>query len=193
MAAAMEVLLPSLLDGRATFKLINHGSKSNLLTRLPNRLHGYTNWHGDWRVLVLVDRDQDDCLALKRRLEAAAATANLPTKSNPDPVGRFRVVNRIVVEELEAWFFGDPDALRRAYPRLSMTALNKAPFRAPDRIVEGTWEALLRTLQGAGYYRGTSSLPKIALARAVAAAMNPDCNHSPSFQAFRQGLNALLA
>jgi hypothetical protein len=30
-------------------------------------------------------------------------------------------LNRIAVEELEAWFFGDIEALRAVYPKLSAT------------------------------------------------------------------------
>ena len=53
----------------------------------------------------------------------------------------FQLVNRLAVEELEAWFFGDVDAMATAYPRVPRTLAQRAPYRDPDRIKGGTWEA----------------------------------------------------
>lgn len=192
MKAAMDVLLHRMIDGKANFRVMDHGGKSRLLKNLPVRLRGYANWQENWRVLVLVDRDQDDCLALKQKLETVAQAAHLPTKSRPDHSGHFRVVNRIVIEELEAWFFGDPAAVASAYPKTARM-LTKAPYRDPDAITGGTWEALERVLLSTGHLAGGSRLPKIVVARAIATHMDPTRNHSPSFQAFRKGLDALLA
>jgi hypothetical protein len=33
----------------------------------------------------------------------------------------FQVINRIAIEEIEAWFFGYPDAIRAAYPKVSLS------------------------------------------------------------------------
>jgi len=95
-----------------------------------------------------------------------------------------------VVEELEAWFFGDVMALRKAYPRLPDIS-KKAAFRNPDRIRGGTWETLERLLQKAGYYKG--GLPKIELAKTITPHMEPASNTSKSFQTFRQALLELVA
>ncbi|MGC8469786.1 MAG: putative bifunctional diguanylate cyclase/phosphodiesterase, partial [Acetobacteraceae bacterium] len=46
--------------------------------------------------------------------------------------------------------------------------------------------------QQAGHYPGASRLPKIEVARRVAAGIRPEANRSASFQAFRAGLGALL-
>jgi hypothetical protein len=121
-ASAEEALrhwLPRLLQGRARAKVINLGSKYKLLKVLEDRLRAYRariDKGEDLRVMVLVDRDADDCVQLKAKLEQAAAAADLPTKSRPDGHDRFRVVNRIVIEELESWFIGDPVALRKHSP-----------------------------------------------------------------------------
>lgn len=192
MEAAMQALLPRMLRDRRAFRIINYGGKQSLLARLPDRLRGYANWPADWRVLVLVDRDQDDCQDLKRRLDDAARQAGLATKSNPDASGRFRVVNRIVIEELEAWFFGDPLAVGKVYRR-AVGAVEKHALRNPDTIRGGTWETLQHILRRTGDIPPGARLPKIAVARAIASHMDPEYNQSPSFQAFRQGLDALLA
>jgi len=124
-------------------------------------------------------------------LESAAGAAGLSTKSAPDDSGQFRVVNRIVVEELEAWFVGDVAALRAAYPGVPETLASKVRFRDPDDVPGGTWEALQRVLVTAGHYRGLDRMPKIEVARRVATHMDPESNRSRSFQAFASGLLAL--
>jgi Domain of unknown function (DUF4276) len=101
----------------------------------------------------------------------------------------FHVVNRIAVEELEAWFFGDVPALTAAYPRVPTSLGNQARYRDPDQIAGGTWEALERVLQSAGYHLG--GLPKVAVAGNVSEHMDPDRNTSRSFQVFRDTLRRL--
>lgn len=196
MKDALDVLIPRLIGERAVdIKIIDHGSKPRLLTDLPNRLSGYVRRlaNEDIRVLVAIDRDDDDCTGLKQQLEEIATAAGLATKSNPDAAGGFRVVNRIVVEELEAWFFGDVPALCAAYPGVPDTLDRKKGFRQPDAITGGTWEKLLQVLQRAGHYRASERLPKCDVARKVATLMDPSRNRSPSFRHFATGLEALLA
>jgi hypothetical protein len=96
------------------------------------------------------------------------------------------VVNRIVVEELEAWFFGDWSSVCQAYPRVPATIPQQARYRTPDAIAGGTWEALERVLRNAGYFQ--SGLRKIEAARAIASHMQPEINTSQSFQIFRRTL-----
>ena len=187
----LENLLPKIAPG-TTFRLITFQGKKDLLTKLPHRLAAYANWlPTDHKIVVLIDEDRQDCRRLKQELETAAQQANLATKSHPDAEGRFIVLNRIAVEELEAWFFGDLAALRTAYPRIPASLNKKQNYRYPDQIMGGTWEALERVLQQAGYFAG--GLPKTKVAKDVAPHMQPEINLSPSFQTFRHGLLALLA
>lgn len=189
---ALKHLLPRLIGQRAQWKLINLGSKYKLLKALPQRLTAYRqriNQGEDLRVVVLVDRDADDCAVLKRQLEDAASGAWLATKSAPDADGRFFVVNRIVIEELESWFIGDPEALRSAFTSLPNIDARKGIFRNPDN--GGSWEALHHFLKKHGIYK--SSYPKIDAARRIAPKLNLQNNHSRSFRVFVQGLEALLA
>ncbi len=176
----LQQLLPKLVGDRS-FVIHAHQCKDELIDRLPGRLNGYRNWLGEQgRVVVLVDRDDDDCLWLKARLDGMAERAGILTRSSAGG-GSFHVANRIVVEELEAWYFGDWQAVRGAYPRVS--AHLEWRYRDPDSISGGTWEALERVLQRAGYFEG--GLRKAELARAVGPKMVPDRNTSPSFRAFR--------
>lgn len=110
--------------------------------------------------------------------------AKYHTKSRPKFDGTFRVVNRIVVEELESWFFGDITAVRIAYPRFSS---RKRPDS--DAMRGGTWEALHREMQKVGYFK-RRVFPKLEVARMIAVHRDPDVNGSPSFQMFQKGLDA---
>ena len=189
MAKALEVLLPKMLRMGITFEVKQFQCKDELLKRLPERLRGYADWLPETTVIVVVvDRDDEDCKLLKQRLESMATAAGLSTKSTL-PDGRFRVVNRIAIEELESWFFGDWEAVRAAYPKLDENTIRKEPFRDPDAIKGGTWEALERVLQSKGYFK--QGLRKMELARTVALQMEPARNRSASFMCLRDVLQQL--
>ncbi len=100
-------------------------------------------------------------------------------------------MNRLAIEELEAWFFGDWDAVRAAYPRVSKVIPNQANYRDPDAIKGGTWEAFERVLQRAEYFQ--TGLRKIEAARAVAGHWQPDSNRSRSFRVFRDVLMEMIS
>lgn len=186
---ALSNLLPRLMPADSTFRLHVYNGKQDLLRRLPNRLLGYSRYlPEDWRVIVLVDRDADDCHELKQRLDRAATQAGLTPRTQTRGAARFHVLNRIAIEELEAWFFGDVVALRAAYPRVAESLDRKQAYRDPDAIRGGTKERLARVL---GYGRDT--YPEIAVARAVSEHMVPERNRSHSFQVFAAGIAALVA
>jgi hypothetical protein len=188
MEAALRVLLPKIV-GDLSFEVYRHQGKSELLKALPDRLRGYASWiPSNWRIVVVVDRDDDECKMLKARLEKIALDAGLVTRSTAG--GKlYAVINRVAIEELEAWYFGDWQAVVTAYPRVPLNIPDKAAYRDPDAIAGGTWEALERTLQRAGYFGG--GLPKIEAARNIAALMDPTKNRSRSFCAFRDALGEL--
>lgn len=189
MEEALQILLPRMLRPDIDLKFIQFGDKGNLLKELPNRLRGYKQWLPDTAmILVVIDRDNDDCHVLKQQLEGFAAQAGLTTRSAPSPNGNFQVINRIAIEELEAWYFGDWEAVRGAYPRMPDLS-GKATYRHPDGIAGGTWEALEREMQKRGYF--SSGLRKREFARAVASLMHPARNVSPSFTCLRNALAAL--
>jgi len=188
MEAALRVLLPRLL-GDISFEVYPYQCKDDLLRRLPERLQGYSSWLPDaWRVVVVMDRDDQDCQKLKGRLEQIATDAQLRTRTRAGG-GAYHVVNRLAIEELEAWYFGDWDAVRAAYPRVPDGTPRQGRYRDPDAVAGGTWEAFERVLQRAGYFR--TGLRKIEAARAIAEHWNPDVNQSHSFRAFRDVLQEM--
>jgi hypothetical protein len=188
--ALLKGILPKLLPAGVSFAIHPFQGKRDLLTKLPDRLRGYRQWlPPDWRLVVLVDEDRQDCCTLKQQLEKAAKEAGFTTKATAQHAGTFTILNRISIEELEAWFFGDVPALVALYPGVSPNLGSKEKYRDPDAIKGGTWEALERVLQQARYY--PSGLPKIEVARAMGNKMVPARNTSRSFQVFCSGLVSL--
>lgn len=183
--------MPRLLPQGCTFDVRPFQGKSDLLTKLEARLRGYASWlPPGTRIVVVVDRDDDDCHALKQQLEAIATRSGLHIRSSAGN-DTWQLVNRVAIEELEAWFFGDWEAVRKIYPRAPANLPSRQGFRDPDAIAGCTWEALERVLQRHGYVPG--GLRKIDTAREIGAVLDPHRSRSASFRAFHQAVNEALA
>ena len=186
----LKAILPKILSNDVTFDFLVFEGKDDLLNNLSARLMGYRWIPDNWRIMVLIDEDRRDCHELKAKLENAADGAGFVTKSNAAPNENFQVVNRLAIEELEAWFFGDVQALHAAYPRIPENLQSKAKYRDPDAIRGGTHEALERILKLANYYKG--NVPKREVAQNIAQHMVPSRNRSKSFQVFVEGIKACV-
>ncbi|WP_414937657.1 DUF4276 family protein [Amycolatopsis sp. cmx-11-51] len=180
---ALRALLPKITPGVA-FRIAPFDGKEDLLRKLPHRFREYTYyWRAvNSRVVVLVDRDDDDCLELKAQLSRMAKEAGLPAEA---------VLFRIVIEELEAWFLGDVSAVHAAYPRVSLDLVKRVKFREPEDVPGGAWEALEHLFQQHGYHK--KGLAKMIAARDIAPHMDVENNRSQSFQVFRDGLRRLVS
>lgn len=191
MEAFLRALLPRLLGNAASYNVYPYQCKDDLLGKLPARLRGYASWlPPTWRIVVVVDRDDDECVALKQRMEQMAADAGLSSRSATAATA-WQVVNRIAIEELEAWYFGDWEAVRRVYPRVSTTVPRKENYRDPDAVAGATWEAFERVLQKAGHFK--NGLRKTEVARVLGRSMEPHRNQSCSFQVFRDAMLDAIA
>lgn len=189
--AALSTILPKILSVDIIYNFHVFEGKHDLLKKLPRRLKGYSKWlPEDWRIMVLIDEDRKDCRELKAKLEKTAHNAGFVTKSSATPNGTFQVVNRLAIEELEAWFFGDIEALHAAYPKISKNLQSKAKYQNPDAIQGGTSEALEGLLIQKKYYKGR--IPKPTVAQNIAQYMEPSRNRSRSFQVFIEGLKACV-
>ena len=177
----LDTLLPRILPPCSTYMIHVFQGKHDLLTKLRNRLRGYAKWIPENYRVVVTDCDNKDCRELKGELESAAADSGLITRSQS---GRrsWQVVNRIAVEELEAWYFGDWKAVRAVYPRVPPNIPRRAGYRNPDSIQGGTWEAFERIMKKHGYFRG--GLRKMQAAGDIAAKIDPRHNCSGSFRVF---------
>lgn len=184
----LDNLLPRIITGEHTYRCIRFQGKMDLLKQLPIQLRGYARWiPNGFKIVVLVDRDNDDCLLLKNNLNRIAVESGLTIKSSSDNL--FQVMNRIAIEEIEAWFLGDAEAMRLAYPKLSKTFENKTAYRNPDNI-SNTWEAMETLLQKCGYFK--TGLRKTKAAYEISKNMEPLNNRSRSFQVFWEGITACL-
>ena len=189
MEALLNNLLPRIVRVNTTWRIINYRNKQKLLKKLPERLRGYKKRleHEEILIFVLVDQDNCDCHELKNLVEDLGLSAGLASKAHPNEDGSYDLVSRIVVRELEAWYFGDIRALREVYPKLPGNLGAKAAYRRPDHIPD-TWETLRWELSKAGY----PGFSKIALAREMGARLDPATNVSRSFAAFRTALQLVL-
>jgi Domain of unknown function (DUF4276) len=184
-------VLPRLLPADISFSIFTFQGKSDLLGKLGERLRGYSSWlPEDSRVVVLVDRDSQDCHLLKQQLDDACGTAFLRTRSNAGGQP-WQVVNRISVEELESWYFGDWAAVQAAYPRVPKNIPLKAKYRDPDAVLGGTCEAFERVLRRAGYFPG--GLRKVEAARMVSKHIDPAQSSSRSFAVLREAILEAVA
>lgn len=183
MRVFLETFLPRTAPSLA-IRVRSYDGKRNLLGKLESRLRSYNrSLRTDERIMVLVDRDEQDCVLLKQQMEGIASNAGLATRSNPGP-NAWQVVNRIVIKELEAWYFGDWDAVRSAYPKVSANVPKRPAYRDPDAIAGPTFKKLERILRDANYFM--DGVSKSDLARDIAIHMDPSRNTSASFRAFNR-------
>ncbi len=189
MEHALRALLPRIVPDSVCDVRTFQG-KAALRKKLPARMRGYASWvsASNTKILVVVDCDDEDCLALKAELERVAKEAGLPTRSAGGEV--VTVVNRIVVTELESWFLGDVPALCSVYPRVPKTLGEQRKYRDPDAVTHA-WEELERVLQKHGYHG--AGLPKLHVAGQVSLHMDVENNRSQSFRAFRDGVRRLVS
>jgi hypothetical protein len=159
-------------------------AKRILLSRLPQVLRGYGRTQGIDAVVVVLDNDSRDCREFLSELKELAVQSDAPT----------RTVFRLAIEEMEAWYMGDRDALLAAYPRANKAILDKY---VQDSIC-GTWEILADAI-----YKGGSKALKDAgwplpgqvkheWAEQIGPLLDLERNESPSFQELRDGVRSLI-
>ena len=179
-------LLPRILEDTDTYNIYSFQGKQDLLKKLLYRLRAYHNYPlNTHKVIILIDRDAGNCVNLKRQLEEIVHDAGLISKrENPD---NFRAITRIVIEELESWYFGDTQALHEAYPEIPKNLREKKGYEKPDEIIKPS-NKLLRLLKTE--YAHMTHLPKIEAAKRIAPYMSPEINTSESFQKFCEAVKA---
>jgi len=189
--SVLRILIPRIIPGATEhvhFEMRVFSGKDDLLRKLPQRLRGYSAWaaSADVRILTLLDRDDDDCAALKKRLDLLALDAGLAVHKSGTQAGGGEFKARIACEEIEAWYLGDPNALKTAYPKIARNFESRKGFRDVDSIKGGTWERLEKLLQDAGYF--SNGLRKLEIARTMAPLLNLENSGSPSFMSFCQAV-----
>lgn len=167
MKEVLDIILPKILPQDIVFKTIAHSGKSDLQESIPHKLKAWRQ--PDVKFVIVQDQDSADCISLKQAL------LNLTS-----PSGR-EVLVRIVCRELEAWYFGDLQAVSQAYGKDITGLAQKKKYRNPDTI--GNPKEELRKL--------FPRHQQLDGARRIAAHMNLENNTSTSFQYFISGVQRL--
>lgn len=193
---ALEILVPKIIGTEDSFKVHPYkgigrvprnmrdprdASKRILMDSLPKLLKGHGRTQAgrpafSETVIFVCDLD-DKCLR-----EFLVELNGLLNRCDPKPETRFC----IAIEEGEAWFLGDVEAVKEAYPRAKDEVFNSY---VNDSIC-GTWERLTDAV----YPGGASSLSakgwqaigaeKTKWAELIAPHMDVQKNNSPSFRHF---------
>lgn len=170
--------IPANLRGKAD------PAKRILLDQLPRLLQGYGKTPGIDAVVVVLDSDRRDCTEFLAELKKLAANCH------PAPNTMFR----LAIEEVEAWYLGDQQALQAAYPRAKADVLG----RYTQDSVCNTWELLADAIYPGGsaaIKKAGWPLPgqiKYEWAEKIGPLLEPDRNVSPSFCKLRDGLRRLV-
>lgn len=159
-------------------------AKRMLLDQLPRLLRGYGKTPGIDAVIVVLDSDRRDCVAFLTELRSLVNGLEQAPKT----------LYRLAIEEVEAWYLGDREALVAAYPRAKQRAL----YNYVQDSVCGTWEVLADAI----YPGGAAAIKKAGWplpgqlkhewAEKIGPLMDIERNASPSFCKLRDGLRRLI-
>jgi hypothetical protein len=170
MKTLLDGLLPRLMP-EMTFVCIPHEGKQDLEKSIPRKLRAWREPGA--RFVVVRDNDGGDCHVLKQRL----VTLCNDTK-------RSDVLVRIACQELEAWYFGEPEAMAQAFGRAQLSEIgNKSRYRDPDMIQQPSREIA----------KLIPEFQKMSGARRMAAHLSRNGNLSRSFNVMMDGIERMFA
>ncbi|MDM7995890.1 MAG: DUF4276 family protein [Acidobacteriota bacterium] len=170
MKILLDGLLPRLFPG-INFLCVPHEGKQDLEKSIPRKLKAWRE--PGVRFVIVRDNDNADCEELKAALLELCRNG-----------GRADSLVRLACQELEAWYFGEPESLANAYARQDLAAIGqRARYRDPDTIQTPSAE-LSRLIP---------EFQKISGARRMSEILQGTNNSSRSFTVFCRGIRALLA
>jgi len=185
---ALDILIPKILGDEITFRVhhykgIGHipkglhpksdASKRILLDQLPKILRGYGRTPYIGIIVVICDLDDKD------KQQFLSELYGIRDACQPKPTTLFC----LSIEEFEAWYLGDLNAVRKAYPYAKNAVLNRY---IKDSIC-GTWELLADAVYKGGHQElskkgwQTVGKQKSIWAETISPHMNVEENLSPSF------------
>ena len=150
-------LLPKIIPSIEPIYLVHNG-KGDLQKSIPIKLKGWKK--PDTVFIILHDQDSNDCEKLKKKLQELC-----------EPYSQRKYYICIACQELEAWYFGDWDAIEKVFP-IAASHRNKTRYRKSDEITKPSKEL----------DRITKNFSKIKAAKEIAQHFNLEHNQSPSFQ-----------
>jgi len=200
----LDILFPKII-GDNTFKVIAYKgighipknlkqkadpSKRIFLNNLPRLLRGYGNTFQAYgesypaAVIVICDLDNKNLDEFKKELN------EILNNCYPKPETRFC----FSIEEGEAWFLGDIEAIKRAYPDAKDSVLSSY---INDSIC-GTWEVLAEAIYPGGYAALSQKqwyeigAEKSKWSEKITPYMDINVNRSPSFKYLKTKLKELI-
>ncbi len=200
----LESLVPGIIGNLHSFRIHEYqgigriprnitssidAKKRLILDQLPRLLRGYgrtfANYPVTYPAAVIVVCDLDDRGLKSFRSELMEVL----DACNPRPETRFC----IAIEEGEAWFLGDVEAIEKAYSGARLSVLDGYE----NDSICGTWELLADAVYVGGSRRlkelgwGAVGREKSSWAEKITPYMDVEKNASPSFQYFRDKLRGL--
>ncbi len=200
----LDILIPKVIGNGHTFRIhpykgigrIPKGMKGNtdpnkriLLDQLPKILHGYGKTFADYppeypaAAIVVCDLDDKCMKTFREELFKILETCN------PRPETRFC----IAIEEGEAWYLGDIQAIKKAYPGAKEAVLrsyiNDSICGTWERLADAVYSGGSRNLSAQGWQK--IGHEKSKWAETIAPHMDIENNKSPSFCYFIQKLKEL--
>jgi len=169
MKVLLDGLLPRLFPD-LNFLCVPHEGKQDLEKSVPRKLRAWRE--PGVRFVVLRDNDGGNCSALKETLAALCAAGHRPDS-----------LVRIACQELEAWYFGEPDALAEAFGDDKLRTIGgRARYRHPDAIQRPS-DALEKLVP---------EFQKVSGARRMASRLTRERNRSRSFQVLIAGITRMI-
>ena len=165
----LDGILPEILPEGVDFQTIPHEGKSDLQKSVRIKLLAWNE--PDVKFVIVQDQDSNDCRELKRQLLQLCGGG-----------AQKSVLVRIACHELEAWYFGDLEAVSLAYGKNLGKIAQKKKYQVPDEIVSPKRE--LRMI--------IPEHQQIDGAKRIAKCIKIERNTSVSFQMFVSGVRRLV-
>jgi len=161
----LDGLIPRLFPD-LPFLCVPHEGKHDLEKSIPRKLKSWRE--PGVRFVVVRDNDGGDCMALKEKLEALCREGC-----------REDSIVRIACQEIEAWYFGDPEALAEAFGRDDLRCLcSKKRYRDPDAIIQ----------PGKAIEELVPEFQKVSGARRMVSLLSRERNRSRSFHVLLESI-----
>lgn len=163
-------------------EFVNFNGKDDLKNNIRNYVEGLIKWDNSdenirIKIIVLVDQDNDNCKQLKNDIKNII-------KSNTGKLFTSVIEVIIVCRELEAWYFGDYEAILVAYPKFSsFVSKNNKWVRESDK----------RTKPSKHLLEKLNEVSKVQLAKKIAPHISTDRNISASFKHFVRVIDRVQA
>lgn len=164
----LDGILPKFLPDDVSFITIPHEGKSDLQKSIPRKLRGWRE--PDVKFVIVQDQDMNDCMELKKKLLEICGEDT------------HEKIIRIACHELEAWYFGDLEAVSKAYDKDLSAISRKRMYQIPDNIIDPKKE-LKKILPEHQQING---------AKRIAEYIDVDKNSSKSFNVFVSGVKRLI-